>query len=204
MPLTPEQVKELKAQLSNQIKNMPEAQRKAAQAQIDEMSPEAIESMLEQQKAQGPKDKKPIFRAIIAGEIPSKKIDENKEVIAVLDIRPISKGHVIILSKKHITNSKEMPTSAFTLAKKIAKKISSKLKSSGAEIVTESKFGEIILNIVPIYDKPLDLSSPRTEMTEEEINEVFKKLVKIIKPKVIKLNQPKKQSNLVQLKRRIP
>ena len=203
MPLTPEQGQQLKNQLSAQIQNLPAEQKKAAQQQIDEMSDEAIESMLKQQKSQGPQ--KPVFRAVVEGDVPSKKIDETKDAIAVLDIRPISKGHVIIIPKSAATNAKAVPTSAFALAKKIAKKIESKLKAKSAEIQTESKFGEIIINIIPIYDKPLNLSSPRSDMPEEELFEIQKKLAKSQKPKVIKLDKkPSKQSNLVKLKRRIP
>src|SRR3989344_6423270 len=125
MPLTPEQVDQLKTQLREQIKHLPEAQKKEAESQIDQLTDEALEEMLQQQKS----SQKPIYRAIIEGEIPSKKIDENKEAIAVLDIKPISKGHTIIIPKKEIKNSKDLPTQAFALAKKLAKKIEKKLKS---------------------------------------------------------------------------
>ncbi len=203
MPLTPEQISELKKQLHAQIAHLPPEQKKAAQQQIEEMSDEAIESMLEKQKSQAPQ--KPIFRAIIEGEMPSKRIDENKDAIAVLDIRPISKGHTIIIPKVEAKNSKTIPTSAFALAKKISKKMESKLKAKSIEIQTESKFGEVIINIVPIYDKPLNLSSPRLEMPEEELFEIQKKLAKVQKPKVIKLDKkPSKSSNIIKLKRRIP
>jgi len=202
MPLTPEQVQELKKQLRTQVQNLPEVQKKAAQQQIDEMSDEAIESMLEQQKSKEPQ--KPIFRAVIGGDVPSKKIDENKDSIAVLDIRPISKGHTIIILKSAVTSVKAIPTPAFALAKKISKKLQSKLKATSVEIQTESKFGEIILNIIPIYDKPLNLSSPRIEMSEEELFKIQRKLATIKKPKVIKLDKKPKNSNIIKLKRRIP
>lgn len=203
MPLTPEQIKELKKQLHTQIQHLPEGQKKAAQKQIDEMSDEAIESMLEQQKSQEPK--KPVFRAIVEGDVPSKKIDENKDAIVVLDIRPISKGHAIIIPKEQVKEAKAIPTSAFALAKKISKKMQVKLKAASVEIQTESKFGEIILNIIPIYDKPLNLSSPRIDVPEEELFEIQKKLAAVKRPKVVKLGpKPTKSSNLVKLKRRIP
>ena len=54
------------------------------------MSSEALEVMLKQQQTQA--QQQPIFRSIISGEIPSKKIDENKYAIAALDVKPISKG----------------------------------------------------------------------------------------------------------------
>ncbi|MEK6847122.1 MAG: HIT domain-containing protein [Nanoarchaeota archaeon] len=201
MPLTPEQISQLKNQLKEQIKHLPESQKEEAEEQIESMSAEAIESMLKEQQA----SQKPIFRAVVAGEIPSKKIAETKEALAVLDIKPISKGHIIIIPKQAAKNTKEIPVKLFTLAKKLAKKIESKLKAKSAEIQTESKFGEIIINVIPIYDKPLSINSPRTDASEKELEELESILKEKQKAKIIKLKKtPKKTSSLHKLKRRIP
>ena len=85
MALTEEQIIELKKQLSEQIKNLPEDQKKQAQDQIDSMTSDALESMLKQQQ-----EKQQIFRQIVEGKIPSKKIAENEDALAILDIKPIS------------------------------------------------------------------------------------------------------------------
>ena len=42
-----------------------------------------------------------IFCEIIKGNIPSKKIYEDDKVLAILDISQITKGHTLILPKKH-------------------------------------------------------------------------------------------------------
>jgi len=203
MTLTQEQIKTLKEQLSRQIQHLPEDKKAEAQKQIDEMSDEAIETMLKQQQAT--QQSQQIFRSIISGEIPSHTIDQNKEAIAVLSIKSISKGHTIIIPKKPITDAKQFPTQAFTLAKKIAKKISSKLKTSGCEIQTEFSFGEIILNVIPIYDKALNLNSPRQDASEEELVELEKKLKVVKKPKIIRLTKKtKKASKVIKRPRRIP
>jgi len=202
MALTQEQVQELKKQLSEQIQHLPPNQKDEAQKQIDNMSSEALESMLNQQKKE---PQESIFRAIISGKIPSKKIDENKESIAVLDIKPISKGHTIIIPKNPCKSSKDLKTPSFSLAKKISKKIISKLKAQGTEIQTEFKFGETIINIIPIYDKPLTISSERYDASEKELNEVFLKLRTIKKPKTIKIKKAKPTSKeIIKLNRKIP
>ena len=203
MALTPEQVEELKKQLSEQIQHLPEDQKKAAQQQIDEMSPQALETMLHQQQAQDPAQGQAIFRSIISEEMPSKKIDENKQAIAVLDVKPISQGHSIVIPKNPVTDAKQLPTSAFTLAKKVARRISSKLKAQGTEIQTEFKFGEIIINIIPIYDKSLSINSPRSDASQEDLEELHKKLKAVKRPKVVKIKKLK-QSKIIKLKRRVP
>lgn len=202
MALNKEQIQQLKKQLHDQIKNLPEKQKKEAEAQIESLSDEAIEEMLEDQK----KAQKPIFRAIVSGEMPSKKIDENKNAIAVLDIRPLVKGHVLILPKKEVKNGKDIPTSAFSLAKKVAKRISNKLKASSIDIRTEFKLGEIILEIIPIYGKPIPLSNPRQEPKEEELQEIqflLKAKPKVKREKKKIESAEKKQDNTIRLKRRI-
>jgi histidine triad (HIT) family protein len=43
-----------------------------------------------------------IFCKIIAGEIESKKVYEDDEFVAILDIRPAAPGHVLLLPKQHV------------------------------------------------------------------------------------------------------
>ncbi len=42
-----------------------------------------------------------LFCKIVAGEIPSHKIYENDSVMAILDIFPVSEGHVLVITKAH-------------------------------------------------------------------------------------------------------
>ncbi|MDP1695437.1 MAG: HIT domain-containing protein [archaeon] len=206
MALTPQQIKELKSQLYNQIAHLPPEQKKAAQAQIDSLSPEALEAMIEQQKEKSPKSKapeKPIFRKIIDKETPSVIIDESLNALAVLDIFPISHGHTIIIPKKPILSPKDLPTQTLALAKKIAKRISSKLKAKSIQILTETKFGETIINVLPSYENPVDLSASRSQSSPEHLESIAKKLRPIKK----KSSSKPKQDLLTQiltLPRRIP
>jgi hypothetical protein len=205
MSLTPEQVIELKSQLEEQIKDLPEDRKEEAQKQIDDLTPEALELMIKQQQSRsGKQSNKGIFRMIVDKEVPSRIIDENAFALAVLDIKPISKGHIIVISKKAILDSKFIPSQVFTLAKKMAKSLSIKLKAKSCEIQTESKFGEIILNVIPIYDKPLNLNSPRLDLSDKELDEIYQVLRIIKKPKVIRIKKPSNNQPLLQLKRRIP
>src|SRR3989344_346492 len=174
MTLTKEEISELKKQLHGQISKMPEDQRKEAEKRIDELSDEAIESMLEQQKG----SQKPIFREIISGNIPSKKIDENPSAIAVLEIKPISKGHTIIIPKEKMTNIDKIPTEIAILIDKTSKKIVENLKAKNVKVAPELKFGEVIINLIPIYDKELSLESERSSPSEEQLEKELDELKK--------------------------
>ncbi len=202
MSLTQEQIKELKKQLSEQIKHLPADKRAQAQKQIDEMSPEALKTMLNQQTGKAA-TREDIFRMIVEGKIPAKKISENKQAIAVLDIRPISKGHVIIIPKNPIKKSEDMPQQAFSLAKKLAKILTLRLKAKGTEIQTEFKFGEYIINIIPHHGTPVDYTK-RYDASEKELSEVQNLFIKKPKPIKIKEQLKEKQTSIIKLKRRIP
>ena len=49
-----------------------------------------------------------LFEKIVKGEAPSHKIYEDDVVYAFLDINPLSKGHSLVIPKKHVTFLDEM------------------------------------------------------------------------------------------------
>lgn len=112
------------------------------------------------------------FCFIIGGKIPSYKIDENKQSIAVLEINPLSKGHIIIIPKPH-KKMEKIPSQAFTLAKKITRRIKSKLKPEKISMQTEEVFEHGAINIIPVYK---DEKPERYKAGEEELKKLQEKL----------------------------
>ena len=49
-----------------------------------------------------------IFCKIVEGEIPSTKIYENEYVIAIKDINPKAKVHVLVIPKNHVASMNEL------------------------------------------------------------------------------------------------
>ncbi len=49
-----------------------------------------------------------LFCKIVAGEIPCYKVYEDDCALAFLDIHPCSKGHTVVIPKKHFTNIEAM------------------------------------------------------------------------------------------------
>jgi histidine triad (HIT) family protein len=196
MTLSKEQISQLKNQLFEQVKHLPENQRKEAESQIEEMSDEAIQQMLESQKEQIK-----VFREIISGKIHSKKILENEEAIAVLEIKPLSKGHSIIIPKNKIENIDKIPEKINDFSKKIAETLSKKLNSKNIKIIPEKKFGEVIINIIPLYDKEINLDGERSNPSEEDLNTLLEKIKKV-EEKVEKKEEPRQE--VKKLNRRIP
>lgn len=48
-----------------------------------------------------------IFCKIVSGELPSKKVYEDDEILAFNDVRPAAPVHVLIIPKKHVKNLME-------------------------------------------------------------------------------------------------
>lgn len=160
MILTSEQSNEIKKQLISQLQQIPNENNQKIIEQIKELDEEELETFLKQnniefqegQLKQSAKSnqEKAIFESIISGSIPSFKIAENNKSIAILEINPLSKGHVIVLPKIR-TSTEKIPKSALTLAQKLGKKLKSKLKADDIKIETFSFQEYPGINVIPIY-----------------------------------------------------
>ena len=49
-----------------------------------------------------------VFCKIVKGEIPSKKVYEDDEILAFYDINPIAKVHVLVIPKMHIKSLQDL------------------------------------------------------------------------------------------------
>ena len=83
-----------------------------------------------------------IFCKIIANEIPSSKVYEDENVLAILDLSQTTKGHTIVMPKKHYANILEIPGDelAYLIQKvqEIAKNLINKLNAKGFNIIAVS------------------------------------------------------------------
>ncbi len=70
-----------------------------------------------------------IFCQIVKGEIESRKIYEDTDIIIILDIDPISEGHTLIIPKKHFNSLKQTPDLIITKMIKSAKIIGNILET---------------------------------------------------------------------------
>lgn len=92
-----------------------------------------------------------IFCKIARGEIPSKKILETENFFAIKDINPKTKGHSLVISKKHYKTLLDMPSSLFgeflEAAKKLAIKLMDEEKAAGFNLVVSNY--EVAGQLVP-------------------------------------------------------
>ncbi len=79
-----------------------------------------------------------VFCKIVVGEIPSEKVYEDDHTLAFLDISPVTKGHILVVTKKHFKDLLETPIEelekCINTIKKIAPKMMIALDADGFNI----------------------------------------------------------------------
>ena len=118
-----------------------------------------------------------VFCSIVFGDISSYKIAENSKAIAVLEINPVSRGHIIIIPKEHITSEKNLSLQVSSLAKKVSSLIKKRLNTKQVETTASNIMGHEIFNVVPIYENQ-PASAERQKATPAELSELQELLTK--------------------------
>lgn len=70
-----------------------------------------------------------IFSKIIKGEIPCHKVYEDEQTFAFMDIHPVQPGHVLVVSKRQVTNFYELEDGEYQALMASVKKVALRLKS---------------------------------------------------------------------------
>ena len=177
MVLNEDQVLEIKKQLSEQIKNFPEDKRVQAESQINSMDAGQLEEFLKANnlvKGEGDSGTCP-FCSIVSGYIPSTKIGENDSAIAVLEINPISKGHMLIIPKEHVDSPENLPSDLEDLVKEIVGRIKDKFSPKDVTVKSVNMFGHEVMNLLPVYNNET-MDSPKSQASPEELEKLKEEL----------------------------
>ena len=126
-----------------------------------------------------------IFSKIIAGEIPCHKVAESSDYFAFLDIRPVSKGHTLVVPKKEVDYVFDLDNHTYLglmeFAKKIAKAMDQALKPIRVGMTVEGlEVPHAHVHLIPLqtmqdalFQKKMDLSKVQMEQTAKEIATYF-------------------------------
>ncbi|MDD5700255.1 MAG: HIT domain-containing protein [Candidatus Nanoarchaeia archaeon] len=186
---------DIKRQLIENIEaNLPKDKGDVLKRQIVSMSDEQLESFL---KRSGAQNEGCIFCSIASGKAESFKISESDSAVAVLEINPASKGHTIVIPKKHIP-VESFPPEIKSFAGGVSQVLKDKLNPGDIEISSQDLGGHGIMNLVPVY-KEESINSGRYKAEKEELRQVSEALAKKeeIKeePKKEKKHRPEKISD---------
>ena len=192
MELTEEQIKQLKQQVIEQVKKtFPEEKKKEAIDKINAMNKKEFEAFVEQnnliqnkdsqqkqtsqegETTETPNQQQCIFCSISSGQVPSFKFAEDEKAVAVLELNPLSKGHTLIIPKKHVTKPDQLPQETQGLTNKVSQILKEKLKPKDIKLTSNNIMGHESINLVPVYDKE---PKERTQADKGELKKLQDKL----------------------------
>ena len=125
-----------------------------------------------------------LFCKIIKGEIPSKTIHEDEIVKVMMDINPISDGHILVIPKNHNTDLLDLDDDTLLHIKKITTeilipKLKEKLNCDGITICQNNGLGQEIkhfhVHLIPRYEN--DNIKMTNKENIEDIEEIYNKLM---------------------------
>lgn len=129
-----------------------------------------------------------IFCKIANGEIPSNTLYEDDDFRVILDIEPATKGHALILPKKHFANlyeiDDERASKVLLVAKQMATKMQKALNCDGLNVVQNNGVaaGQTVfhfhMHLVPRYEQDdAGLDMPNKKAADYDLKEVAAKIL---------------------------
>ncbi|MDY0010231.1 MAG: HIT family protein [Candidatus Izemoplasmatales bacterium] len=125
-----------------------------------------------------------IFCRIVNGEIPSYKVFENNNLIAILDISQATKGHTLIIPKTHAKNLYELDdlsaAEIFKVVPSIAKGIKRAFNPIGLNVVINTEkplqsVNHFHIHLVPRYDNDgfdINFINHQADMSQDKYNQI--------------------------------
>ena len=123
-----------------------------------------------------------IFSRIVAGEIPCHKIAEDENYFAFLDIRPLVKGHTLVIPKREVDYIFDLDDEELAGLQVFAKKVAVAIKKA----IPCVKVGQCVLglevphahiHLVPMQSEAdLRFTNPRVQLTPEEFEDIAKSI----------------------------
>jgi len=131
-----------------------------------------------------------IFCKIIDGEIPSYKVYEDDHVIAFLDISQVTKGHTLVVPKKHIKNvydmDEDLASKVFLSVPKIANAIKDAFQPIGMNIINNNdkphqSVDHFHIHLIPRFnqdDFKINFTNHHDELKEDDYLDTLEKIKK--------------------------
>lgn len=123
-----------------------------------------------------------IFCKINNGEIPSYTIYEDKIVRVMMDISPVSNGHMLIIPKNHYSNIDDISSDVLyhimDISREMHKLLKEKLNIDGLTLCQNNDYGQEVkhyhMHLIPRYNG--DNIKMTSILNKDNIEDVFKKI----------------------------
>lgn len=185
-----ENIEAIRQKILEQLDRYPENQVQEIREQVETASDEELEEFLLSQKNQSSQGQC-IFCEIADGKIDSIKIYEDKNILAVLEIMPASRGHILVFPKEHKHFIQEVDDKILNRLMNFVKNISpiiiKTLNAEGISIyipqgqIAGQRIPHFVINLIPRYkeDKERIVFDWQREKKEtEELEGIAEKIRK--------------------------
>jgi histidine triad (HIT) family protein len=92
-----------------------------------------------------------LFCQIVAGEVPGFTVASTDELVAFLDIRPVFKGHVLVVPRQHVVTLADLPTPLlsplFALAQRLSVAVEKGLGAGGSFVAMNNKVSQSVAHL---------------------------------------------------------
>ncbi len=127
-----------------------------------------------------------IFTKIVAGEIPAYKVAETEDYLAFLDIRPLQKGHTLVIPKKEIDKFFELDDELLSGLMLFAKRVAHAIE----KVIPCNRIGVAVMglevphahvHLIPINNmNDMNFQNPPKQLSEEEFQDIAKKIAEAV------------------------
>jgi histidine triad (HIT) family protein len=128
-----------------------------------------------------------IFCKIVAGELPAERVQEDEHTIAFMDLNPWTRGHALVIPRRHSKNLYEVPdedlSHTASAAKLLALRMRDRLGCDGVNLLNacEPAAWQTVfhfhIHVIPRYvDDPLRLPTHPVQATREDLRAVATEL----------------------------
>jgi histidine triad (HIT) family protein len=121
-----------------------------------------------------------IFCKIVAGDLPAHKVQEDEHTIAFMDLNPWTRGHALVIPRRHSRNLYEVEDEdlerTVVAAKRLAVTMRDRLRCDGVNLLNccEAAAWQTVfhthIHVIPRYDgDPLQLPVRPREAEQDEL-----------------------------------
>ncbi len=128
-----------------------------------------------------------IFCKIIAGELPGQIVDQDEDSVAFMDIAPATRGHALVVPRRHVRNLLEIDdddlAATVRAARRIAGRMTDRLDAAGVNLINSCGAAawqtvfHFHIHVIPRYeDDPMRLPWTPSPGDPEQIAAIAEEL----------------------------
>ena len=128
-----------------------------------------------------------IFCKIIAGELPGQIVDQDEDTVAFMDIAPATRGHALVVSRRHVRNLLEIDdddlAATVRAARRLAGRMTERLDAAGVNLINSCGAAawqtvfHFHIHVIPRYeDDPMRLPWTPAPGNPEQIAAIAEEL----------------------------